>query len=87
MEFLGLIIMQNKIKGETAGVLQQLQQADIRTLMVTGKKKTLLSSCDGEVSSCRTFGVKSGAISAAYIFNAPVIGLFTLSVIFLLPFF
>ncbi|XP_076600171.1 polyamine-transporting ATPase 13A3-like [Chaetodon auriga] len=36
MEFLGLIIMQNKIKEETAGVLLQLRQANIRTLMVTG---------------------------------------------------
>ncbi|KAK5624237.1 hypothetical protein CRENBAI_000055 [Crenichthys baileyi] len=36
MEFLGLIIMQNKIKQETAGVLTELQRADIRTLMVTG---------------------------------------------------
>ncbi|XP_037837958.1 probable cation-transporting ATPase 13A3 isoform X2 [Kryptolebias marmoratus] len=36
MDFLGLIIMQNKIKPETAGVLCELQQANIRTLMVTG---------------------------------------------------
>ncbi|KAG8014015.1 putative cation-transporting ATPase 13A3 [Nibea albiflora] len=36
MEFLGLIIMQNKIKEETAGVLCELRQANIRTLMVTG---------------------------------------------------
>ncbi|XP_026168470.1 probable cation-transporting ATPase 13A3 isoform X3 [Mastacembelus armatus] len=36
MEFLGLIIMQNKVKQETAGVLHDLQQANIRTLMVTG---------------------------------------------------
>uniref|UniRef100_A0A3Q4GEA2 ATPase 13A3 n=1 Tax=Neolamprologus brichardi TaxID=32507 RepID=A0A3Q4GEA2_NEOBR len=36
MEFLGLIIMQNKIKPETAGVLCELQRANIRTLMVTG---------------------------------------------------
>ncbi|TNN69870.1 putative cation-transporting ATPase 13A3 [Liparis tanakae] len=36
MEFLGLIIMQNKIKEETAGVLLELRQANIRTLMVTG---------------------------------------------------
>ncbi|KAK0138247.1 putative cation-transporting ATPase 13A3 [Merluccius polli] len=36
MDFLGLIIMQNKLKSETAGVLQDLQRADIRTLMVTG---------------------------------------------------
>ncbi|KAM6989740.1 LOW QUALITY PROTEIN: polyamine-transporting ATPase 13A3-like [Tautogolabrus adspersus] len=36
MDFLGLIIMQNKIKVETAGVLQELRKANIRTLMVTG---------------------------------------------------
>ncbi|XP_037642436.1 probable cation-transporting ATPase 13A3 isoform X3 [Sebastes umbrosus] len=36
MEFLGLIIMQNKIKEETAGVLRELRQANIRTVMVTG---------------------------------------------------
>ncbi|XP_077394633.1 polyamine-transporting ATPase 13A3-like [Festucalex cinctus] len=36
MDFLGLIIMQNKIKDETAGVLLDLRQANIRTLMVTG---------------------------------------------------
>ncbi|XP_041659728.1 probable cation-transporting ATPase 13A3 [Cheilinus undulatus] len=36
MEFLGLIVLQNKIKVETAGVLCELQKANIRTLMVTG---------------------------------------------------
>ncbi|XP_024908394.1 probable cation-transporting ATPase 13A3 isoform X2 [Cynoglossus semilaevis] len=36
MEFLGLIIMQNKIKQETTGVLTELRAANIRTLMVTG---------------------------------------------------
>uniref|UniRef100_A0A3P9NLQ9 Polyamine-transporting ATPase 13A3 n=1 Tax=Poecilia reticulata TaxID=8081 RepID=A0A3P9NLQ9_POERE len=36
MEFLGLIVMQNKIKQETAGVLTELRRANIRTLMVTG---------------------------------------------------
>uniref|UniRef100_A0A3P8N799 Polyamine-transporting ATPase 13A3 n=1 Tax=Astatotilapia calliptera TaxID=8154 RepID=A0A3P8N799_ASTCA len=36
MEFLGLIIMQNKLKPETPGVLQDLHQANIRTVMVTG---------------------------------------------------
>lgn len=41
MEFLGLIIMQNKIKPETAGVLQELRQAHIRTLMVTGKHSSV----------------------------------------------
>ncbi|KAM7409529.1 hypothetical protein PAMA_001151 [Pampus argenteus] len=36
MEFLGLIIMQNKLKPETPGVLQDLYRANIRTVMVTG---------------------------------------------------
>uniref|UniRef100_A0A3Q3EBN9 ATPase 13A3 n=1 Tax=Hippocampus comes TaxID=109280 RepID=A0A3Q3EBN9_HIPCM len=36
MDLLGLIIMQNKIKEQTAGVLLDLRQANIRTLMVTG---------------------------------------------------
>lgn len=37
MEFLGLIIMQNKLKAETAGVLKDLHRANIRTVMVTGE--------------------------------------------------
>uniref|UniRef100_A0A4W5NAC7 ATPase 13A3 n=1 Tax=Hucho hucho TaxID=62062 RepID=A0A4W5NAC7_9TELE len=36
MEFLGLIIMQNKLKAESAGVLEDLRRAHIRTVMVTG---------------------------------------------------
>uniref|UniRef100_A0A8C7UX09 Cation-transporting ATPase n=1 Tax=Oncorhynchus mykiss TaxID=8022 RepID=A0A8C7UX09_ONCMY len=36
MEFLGLIIMQNKLKEETSGVLKDLRHANIRTVMVTG---------------------------------------------------
>ncbi|XP_064186142.1 polyamine-transporting ATPase 13A3 isoform X1 [Anguilla rostrata] len=36
MEFLGLIIMQNKLKAETPGVLEDLRRANIRTVMVTG---------------------------------------------------
>ncbi|XP_037530511.1 probable cation-transporting ATPase 13A3 [Nematolebias whitei] len=36
MEFLGLVIMQNKLKAETPGVLQDLHKANIRTVMVTG---------------------------------------------------
>ncbi|XP_048107849.1 polyamine-transporting ATPase 13A3 isoform X2 [Alosa alosa] len=36
MEFLGLIIMQNKLKPETPGVLEDLRRANIRTVMVTG---------------------------------------------------
>lgn len=37
MDFLGLIIMQNKLKTETPGVLEDLRRANIRTVMVTGK--------------------------------------------------
>lgn len=40
MDFLGLIIMQNKLKAETAGVLHDLEKAHIRTVMVTGKIST-----------------------------------------------
>lgn len=36
MEFLGLIIMQNKLKAETTAVLKDLRRANIRTVMVTG---------------------------------------------------
>lgn len=42
MDFLGLIIMQNKLKAETAGVLHDLHKARIRTVMVTGKISTVL---------------------------------------------
>lgn len=44
MDFLGLIIMQNKLKAETAGVLHDLHKARIRTVMVTGKISTVLRS-------------------------------------------
>lgn len=43
MDFLGLIIMQNKMKEVTASVLEQLRQANIRTLMVTGKSSASCS--------------------------------------------
>ncbi|XP_030629538.1 probable cation-transporting ATPase 13A3 [Chanos chanos] len=36
MEFLGLVIMQNKLKAETPGILEDLRKANIRTVMVTG---------------------------------------------------
>ncbi|KAL1265956.1 hypothetical protein QQF64_003983, partial [Cirrhinus molitorella] len=36
MDFLGLIIMQNKLKTETPGVLEDLRRASIRIVMVTG---------------------------------------------------
>ncbi|XP_006873192.1 PREDICTED: probable cation-transporting ATPase 13A3 [Chrysochloris asiatica] len=36
MSFMGLIIMQNKLKQETPAVLEDLHKANIRTVMVTG---------------------------------------------------
>uniref|UniRef100_A0A669PLJ4 Polyamine-transporting ATPase 13A3 n=1 Tax=Phasianus colchicus TaxID=9054 RepID=A0A669PLJ4_PHACC len=36
MDFMGLIIMQNKLKQETPTVLEDLHKANIRTVMVTG---------------------------------------------------
>ena len=36
LTLLGLLIMQNKLKSETAPVIAILHSADIRTVMVTG---------------------------------------------------
>ncbi|XP_022090337.1 probable cation-transporting ATPase 13A3 [Acanthaster planci] len=36
LEFLGLMIMQNKLKPETKPVIEELNQANIRTVMITG---------------------------------------------------
>ncbi|XP_045907521.1 polyamine-transporting ATPase 13A3-like isoform X2 [Micropterus dolomieu] len=54
MEFLGLIIMQNKIKEETAGVLHELRQANIRTLMVTGDNMLTAISVARDCGMVRT---------------------------------
>lgn len=37
LSFVGLLIMENKLKPETTPVIQQLKQANIPTVMVTGK--------------------------------------------------
>ena len=37
MQFLGLIVMENRIKTETVPVITQLQNACLRTIMITGK--------------------------------------------------
>lgn len=36
LNFLGLLIMQNKLKPPTKGVIEQLNKANIRTIMATG---------------------------------------------------
>ena len=38
LSFLGLLIMQNALKPETTPIIKQLLAADIRTVMVTGKR-------------------------------------------------
>lgn len=35
--FLGLIVMENKLKPETTPVINELREANIRCIMVTGK--------------------------------------------------
>ena len=37
LTFLGLLVLQNALKPQSAGVIRQLHNADIRTVMVTGK--------------------------------------------------
>ena len=36
VQFLGLLVLQNRLKPETAPVIQELQEANIRTVMATG---------------------------------------------------
>jgi len=42
LEFVGLIVFENKLKPETTPVIRELHEANIRTVMVTGMS-TLLS--------------------------------------------
>lgn len=37
LTFLGLLVMENRLKSETRPVLQELSQARIRSVMVTGE--------------------------------------------------
>jgi cation-transporting ATPase 13A3/4/5 len=37
LTFLGLVVMENRLKPQTSGVLRMLTDANIRTVMVTGK--------------------------------------------------
>jgi len=41
LEFLGLLIMQNALKPETAPTIAQLQVAQVRCIMVTGQSLPL----------------------------------------------
>ena len=41
LTFLGFLIMENKLKPITSEIIYNLQQANIRTIMVTGKEKSV----------------------------------------------
>jgi len=36
LEFLGLLIMENKLKPESNGILETLKECDVRAVMATG---------------------------------------------------
>ena len=44
LELIGLIIFENKLKPETTPVIRELNEANIRTVMVTGGRVNLASS-------------------------------------------
>ena len=37
LEFLGLIVLENRLKPQTKGVIQLLKEAEFKTIMITGK--------------------------------------------------
>lgn len=43
LEFLGIIVMENRLKPETAPVIEILRQAEIKIIMITGNKCNSLS--------------------------------------------
>lgn len=42
LQFLGLLVMKNQVKPESAGAISVLRQALIRPVMVTGKKNSII---------------------------------------------
>ena len=43
LQFVGLIVFENKLKPETTPVIHELRDADIRTVMVTGLSHIILA--------------------------------------------
>lgn len=41
LTFLGLVIMENKLKPETTPIIEELNEANIKTVMVTGEWKSV----------------------------------------------
>ena len=52
LEFLGLLVMENRLKPDTAGVITQLSEAAIRTVMVTGKQLNSVSLLERLFVTC-----------------------------------
>ena len=47
--FAGLVVMQNRLKTQTTPVIATLSQANIRTVMITGRSRdTDVRSCDAD---------------------------------------
>lgn len=45
LTFLGLIVLKNNLKPNTTSVLQELRDADIRSVMITGKEDKISGHC------------------------------------------
>ena len=45
MTFLGLLVMENRLKPETTPIIRQLKEAAIRTVMVTGQSNSYNIMC------------------------------------------
>ncbi|XP_066971293.1 polyamine-transporting ATPase 13A3-like isoform X4 [Macrobrachium rosenbergii] len=75
-EFLGLVILQNKVKKETPSVIATLHQADIRTVMITGDnlltavsvaRQSGLLKADQQLIVARAQMVSTSTIAAQYL--------------------
>lgn len=68
LQFIGLVIMENRLKAETTGVIRELRSAHIRTIMVTGDNiQTAMSvarDC-GMIPACRSIVVVHGVPAIA----------------------
>lgn len=68
LQFIGLVIMENRLKAETTGVIRELRSAHIRTIMVTGDNiQTAMSvarDCE-MIPTCRSIIVVHGVPAVA----------------------
>lgn len=68
LQFIGLVIMENRLKPETTGVIRELRSAHVRTIMVTGDNiQTAMSvarDC-GMIPACRSIIVVHGVPAVA----------------------